>query len=133
MQITKNLAVLCENTALDKDNKISLFNVFDAINVSVIPGVYPRLYCVVNFEVKDLPANKRELQAQLKIRKPGGDYIGPGIQVVVPVDPVKKVQSIGTIFEVYNLLFSQEGAYSAEVFIEDNLEAKVNFTVKVKV
>jgi len=133
MQVTKNLAVLCENTALDKDNKITLFNVFDVINASAIPGVYPKMYCVVNFQVKDLPANKRELQAQLKIKGPGDIYLVHGMQVAVPIDPSKKIQSVGTNFELYNLLFSQEGVYSAEVYLEDILQAEVSFTVKLKV
>ncbi|MBU1104459.1 hypothetical protein L6255_02265 [Candidatus Parcubacteria bacterium] len=130
MQITKNFALLCENTSLDKDNKITLFNVFDVIKVRfALPGVYAKLYIVVNFELKGLQPDRKELVTKLKIKRPDGNYSDVGLSINVSVDPSKEVQTVGAIFGVHNLQLSEEGVYCAEIFVEDNVEAEVKFEV----
>lgn len=120
MVIEKNLFVLCENTILDNNGKLTVVNIYDMIYADTVPAVHGRLYFVANIKLQDLSKEDSKVAVKLYIKSPSNiDMLPQAPTLEIQPDLSKKIQNIGIRLEVNGVVFSEFGTYEAIFKIGD--------------
>jgi len=133
MKIIKNFFILCENTILDNEKRISLINIYDIIYAAKLPAMHGKLVLAGNMTLQDPTAKDKEIEFSLSIKSPSGkEMIKSASKLRREIDISLSEQAIGLIFTVNGVIFEEFGRYSATLSKDSKEIMSLSFSVKEK-
>jgi len=122
-------AFLCDYASVDAAGKAYIIGTFEYINLPSLPRRWPQIY--VALEIQTTSAENFELSAQ--ITAPSGKETSK--KIVIPFkswaldDQTRK--GFAT-FAFFNTIFSEEGEYHIELFLDDTCVHFIPLNIRVK-
>lgn len=120
--IKLNFIIVCDNALLDSNGKLNITGVFDTIGARGFPAVHNKMSIVVNM---DMPEGI--YIEVLKIKK-GDLEITNTPQIEIKKDRPGRHQFI---HHFVNTRFPEEGDYSVEVYINENLVVTTKLSLQL--
>jgi len=134
MKIEKNFFLLCENAVLDKDNRVTIVNIYDIVNSVDIPTVLSQFTLAANFKVsrekkETLPS---KIDVLVSIFAPSGKKIFDSPKQERKIDVKKDTQNIGILANIQGINLSEFGIYNVKLLVNGNEIAQLSFEAKKK-
>lgn len=111
-----NFTIICDNAFTDKEDRLTIIQVFTRINAVKFPALHPRFTIVTNFspEKTDL---KKEFNHAVVITNPDGK------EIIKAKTPSWVVNDIGKDFQFIHyftgIIFEKEGRYTINITINN--------------
>jgi len=134
MKIEKNFFLLCENAVLDKDNRVTIVNIYDIVNSIGIPIALSQFTLAANFKVsreekETLPS---KIDVLVSIFAPSGKKIFDFPKQERKIDVKKDTQNIGILANIQGINLPEFGIYNVKLLINGNELAQLSFEAKKK-
>lgn len=120
-----NFLHLCDVAILSQDNKLSVIGIFNAINLSTLPGQLPKATLVANIGL--LQESTSDLAFTLQFKAPDGKILPIAeIQQMRPLHNANDLPiEVGFNIELVNFTFEAAGRYMAQVLVGEELVGEV--------
>lgn len=132
MKIEKDFFLLSENAVLDKDNRLTIVNIYDVVNSVSTPAIISRFTLAANFKI--VREKKESLSPKIiisiSILDPSGQNIFNSPKQERMIDVKKEIQKIGIIANIQGISLPEFGIYHIKLFIDDKEVAQLSFEAK---
>ncbi|MFH1610557.1 MAG: hypothetical protein ABIA91_01580 [Patescibacteria group bacterium] len=135
MKISKNFFLLCESTILDKSNRLTIVNLYNAVNSEKLPGDMAQFTLVANLKVGAEKKDKKlpdKINVSLVVKSPSGKNIFKFPEQAREIDKNKKEQDIGIVMSVQRLSLPEFGKYKVNLLVDDKKVADFPFEFRKK-
>ncbi len=134
MKIEKNFFILCENAVLDKNNRVTIVNIYDIVNSVNIPAVLHQFTLAANFKVS---REKREtlpskVEVLVSVFAPSGKKIFDSPRQEREIDIKKDTQNIGILASIQGITLPEFGIYTIKLLVASKEIAQLSFEAKQK-
>jgi len=136
MKISKNFFLLCENTILDKSNRLTIVNLYNIVNSEKLPGVPVQFTLVANLKIEAEKKNKKlpnKINVSLIIKSPSEKKIFEFPEQFREIDQKKREQDIGVVMNIQGLALPEFGKYKVNLLVDDKKVASLPFEFRKKV
>ena len=122
-----NFAHICEKAFLSSEGKVNILGVFNDIFSKSKPALHSQSYVVFSFT----PEDKESHSLKVIIKSPSGEEV---LELYnSKTNPaIDSKSSLGFIFEIKNLILKEEGTYSINFFVDNDINHSINFNFKLK-
>ena len=122
MLIEKNYFLLCDNFFVDDKQKPSIVGIYD----NIWGPQFPVMHAVMKYaaSVKVLSsASSKKIKVRLKLESDSGNVVFESPVQEPEIMPKQDAQDIGVVFEVQNVVFPEEGSYTATLTVNGDVIA----------
>lgn len=112
-----NFAIICEHAFIDKEERLSIIQTFDAIKSNIFPITHPKLTVVAVYSLERKDEGKKHLQL-VSIFNPEGERIAEVPNFLEYTGGKMKAQFISYFF---NLPLQRDGTYKIKINLNERL------------
>lgn len=130
MKITKNFFLLCENTVLGQNNKLTIVNLYDALFAESVPIMPQNFTLVANLNLQEVKKTDKLINLGISIISPSGeDILKRKFRQKREIDPTKKNQKVGIVINLLGIPFPEYGSYLIKLLANRKEVSSLVFSV----